>query len=174
MNNRTVLFGGKSTGGIAFTGTLAACSLVLGWIEFIMPISSVPGIKLGISNIVIVIALYNLSKTSACFLSIIKPLLSCFLFSGASALPFSLSGSLLSFAAMMLVYKRKSVSEIGASALGGAMHITAQVLAAIILTGTPSLWRLLPVLWLCGIITGTLIGVVSKIIGKRIVGIRKF
>ena len=153
----------------ALLGMLLALALVLGWVEHLLPVFvSVPGVKLGLANIVVVFALYKLGRGSALLLSCAKVLLSAMLFGGLSGLLYSAAGAALSYLVMLLLHRRKSLSPIGVSAAGGAAHVTAQLGVAILLTATPGIWRFLPVLMAVGTVTGALAGLVAALVLDRL------
>jgi len=153
---------------------LTALALILGWVEHMIPVSrAAPGIKLGLANIAVVIALYLLGRKAAAIVSILKPLLSAALFAGLSGLIFSLSGAAASLCVMLILHRtdlsrRNRISAVGVSAAGGAAHVAAQVCAAMILTGTFALWRMLPLLLVCGGAAGAVNGGLSIAVIKRI------
>lgn len=150
-------------------GILAAAAIILGWVEHLLPlVPSVPGIKLGLGNIVVLLVLYRHGGREAALVSAAKVLLSALLFGSVSGLLYSASGAVFSLAAMLLLYKRKAFSPIGVSAAGGAAHITAQILAAMLLTLTSRLWTLTPPLLAVGTLTGALNGLITSLVIKRL------
>ncbi len=153
---------------LAELGLLTALAVIFGWIEHLLPlVPSVPGIKLGLGNIVIMLALYRFGRREAALLSAAKVLLCALIFGGFSGILYSASGAILSLAVMIIMYKRKAFSPIGVSAAGGAAHITAQVLTAILLTSTTQIWRILTVLLAVGTLTGALNGLLTlALLGK--------
>lgn len=157
---------------IAELGLLSALAIIFGWVEHMVPLlPSIPGIKLGLGNIVVVLALYRFGKREAFAVSLVKVLLSALLFGSVSGLAYSASGAALSFAVMCLIYKNEKFTPVGVSAAGGAAHICAQVAAAMILTSTVQLWRLVPPLLVSGVVTGALSGVVALMIQKKLKGV---
>lgn len=157
---------------IAELGLLSALAIILGWVEHMVPLlPSVPGVKLGLGNIVVVLALYRFGKREAFAVSAVKVLLSALLFGSVSGLVYSASGAAFSFFVMCLFYKNEKLTPVGVSAAGGAAHICAQVAAAIILTSTPQLWRLIPPLLAVGVLTGALSGAVVLMLQKKLKGV---
>lgn len=157
------------TNKIAQAGVLAALALILGWVDSLIPLSSaLPGLKLGLANLAVVIALYRLDIPHAAAVSAVKVLLSSLLFGSVSGLIYSASGALVSLVVMSLVKRLPSVSAVGTSAAGGAAHIAAQFATAAVLTSTPALLRLLPPLLAVGTVTGSLLGLTALIVMKRI------
>lgn len=154
---------------IAFSSVMTALCLVISYIEFLFPINiAVPGIKPGFSNIVIVLLICTLGFQYAFPVLILKILLTSLLFSGVSGMIFSLTGGLLSFLIMYLLYRTKIFSPIGISAAGGVFHNTGQLLAAAFLTGSSKVFYYFPILLISGLVTGTIIGFLTIIILKRV------
>ncbi len=154
---------------IAEYGLLIALAMVLSYVEFLIPFSvAVPGVKLGLANIVVVFALYRLGKTEAFVISILRVLLMTFMFGNAFALFYSLSGAILSFAAMLLLLKTKRFSHIGVGISGGVFHNIGQILCAMVLLGTKQIAYYLPVLLVSGTIAGIAIGVIAGILINRL------
>lgn len=157
---------------IAELGLLSALAIIFGWVEHMVPLlPSVPGVKLGLGNIVVVLALYLFGKREAFAVSAVKVLLSALLFGSVSGLVYSASGAALSFVTMCLLYKNKRLTPIGVSSVGGAAHICAQIAAAMLMTATPQLWRLIPPLLAVGTLTGALSGAVALMIQKKLKGV---
>ena len=154
---------------IAEYGLLIALAMVLSYVEFMIPFSvAVPGVKLGLANIVVVFALYRLGKTEAFVISILRVLLMTFMFGNAFALFYSLSGAILSFAVMLLLLKTKHFSHIGVGIGGGVSHNIGQILCAMVLLGTKQIAYYLPVLLVSGTIAGIAIGVIAGILINRV------
>jgi len=154
---------------IAELGLLTALAIILGWVEHLLPIvPAVPGIKLGLGNIVVVFSLYRFGKKEAAMISAAKVMLSALIFGSISGLIYSASGAIVSFFVMCILYKLSTVSSIGVSAGGGAAHICAQLCVAMIITATPQLWRILAPLLLTGTLTGALNGLLNNILIKKI------
>lgn len=150
---------------------LLALALVLGWIEHMLPaLSSVPGIKLGLSNVPVLFALYACGRRPALLIAVGKVVLSCALFGGFSAFLYSAAGMTAAFIAMAVLCQQHYVSPVGTSAAGGAVHVAAQTGVAMLLTGTPSLWRLLPLMLAAGTLSGVLTGVIVLLVLKRLDG----
>ena len=154
----------------AFFGVYTALALILSYVEALIPISfGVPGIKLGLANLIIVIVLYKSSRVSdALIISIIRIVLSGFMFGNMFAIIYSLAGGILSFAVMCLLKRCDSFSIIGVSIVGGVFHNIGQLVVAMIVVETYSIGFYLPVLLIAGLITGALIGIVAGEVLKRI------
>lgn len=145
---------------------LTAVALILGWVEHMIPIApGIPGVKLGLGNIVVLYAMYLLDNKSAAILMLLKVFLSGFLF-GASlwTMLISLSGGVLSLVVMMLVKRVPRIPIIAVSVFGAVFHIVGQLLVIVLARMTPWSFLLiyLPVLGVASVITGVLTGVVAK------------
>lgn len=142
---------------------LAAVALALGWVEQFIP-APMPGIKLGLSNTVLLYALYLLDAKSAVLLMMLKVGLSGLMYAGVFAMVYSLCGGALSLLMMVLVKKlsRDSVSIIGVSAVGAVFHNVGQLLIAAALLGWRPVALYGPVLIIAGVVMGVVTGVVGK------------
>ena len=164
----------KSTKRLTLTAMLTAAALVLGWLEHAVPITgSLPYIKLGISNIAVVFAVYMLGAGCAWALVAAKVILSAMLFGGFSGFLYSAAGGAASLAVMLLVSRIKNVTPIGVSAAGGAFHMAAQVTVAALLTSTGRIFWLLAPLLAVGTLTGAATGVACSLVlrgAKRLGG----
>ena len=150
-------------------GLLTALGLIIGYIEFLIPIPlGIPGVKPGFSNIVIVWALYSLGPWEALMINGMRIFLSGFLFGNFSMILYSLAGAAVSFLCMCLAKKSGLFSMTGVSMIGGVMHNMGQLLVAMAVLETVSLVYYGPVLLAAGVITGLLIGIVSGEVKKRI------
>ncbi len=149
-------------------GLLVALSLILSYVESQIPsFFMVPGIKLGLSNVCIVFALYTLSSKDAFFISILRVFISSLLFGSVLSLLYSLSGAIVSFFLMALMKKTGLFSSLIVSIVGGVMHNTAQLFVAIIVIGTNALLYYIPFLLISGVVTGAVIGYLASIVLKR-------
>lgn len=148
------------------TALLSATAIIFGYIETLLPSVGIPGIKLGLSNIVILLAIYKLSIPSALFIMLIKVLVTSLLFSGLNVFFFSLCGGVLSITAMIL-FKNRSFSVVGVSILGGVFHNIGQILVAGFVLGT-SVFYYLPILLISGCITGFLTGYICNVTMKHL------
>ncbi len=154
---------------LALMGLLTALGLIIGYIEFLIPIPlGIPGVKPGFANIVIVWALYSLGPWEALMINGMRIFLSGFLFGNFSMILYSLAGAAVSFLCMCLAKKSGLFSMTGVSMIGGVMHNMGQLLVAMAVLETVSLVYYGPVLLAAGVITGLLIGIVSGEVKKRI------
>lgn len=152
----------------AVFGIMIALAFTLSYLESLLPLNiGVPGVKLGLANLVVVVALYKLKPGEAFAIAMIRILLAGLTFGNTYSLIYSLCGGILSFAVMALV-KNTRLSVIGVSIIGGTMHNIGQISAAAVLMGTNKIIYYLPVLLIAGLLTGFLTGLLSKTIIERI------
>ena len=154
---------------VAYFGVFTALALMFSYIETMIPIQfGVPGIKLGFANIMIVIMLYKSSAKEALLLSIVRIMLSGFLFGNLSSILYSIAGGVLSLGIMTLLKKQGGFSVIGVSVAGGVSHNVGQLFVAMLVVETYQVGYYFPVLLVAGVLTGLGIGVVSQEVLKRI------
>ncbi len=152
---------------IALYGLMVALAFVFSYFESLIPFHfGIPGVKLGLANLVVVVALYIMKPAQAFSIAVIRILLASMTFGNVYSLAYSLCGGILSFAVMYLVKKTK-LSVIGVSMLGGICHNIGQIIVAAIIMETINIAYYLPVLLVAGLLTGLLLGVVSKIVIER-------
>ena len=153
---------------LARYGLLIALALALSWLESLLPPLGVPGVKLGLPNLVVVFALYRLGTWDAWLLSVVRVLLASALFGSGVSLAYSVAGAVLSLAVMGLLKKTDKFSSVGVSVAGGVAHNAGQISVAMALLETARLAWYLPVLWISGTVAGVLIGIASGELVKRI------
>ena len=154
--------------GISLCAVLTALALIFSYIEALIPFQfGIPGIKLGLSNLVVLIALYGIGASYAFGINVSRILLSGLLFGGVSAMIYSLAGGLLSFAVMYGLKKTRLFSPVGVSMAGGVMHNVGQLTVAALIVETSQIYLYLPALLISGMITGILLGIASAwILGR--------
>lgn len=158
----------SSTKKIATYGMLIALAFIFSYLETLIPINAtLPGIKLGLANIVVLIALYTLGSKAAFSLSVVRVLLTSITFGNMSMFWFSLAGAMLSFAVMALLKRAKGFSMVGVSIAGGVAHNVGQIIVAMIVLGRVIAYYLL-VLVIVGTFTGTAVGIVGAVILKKL------
>ena len=144
---------------VAISALFASLALIFSYIEAILPAApGIPGIKLGIANLVVMIAMYRLDLRYALTINLIRIFLAGFMFSGLYGAIYSLCGCLVSFAVMCLLKKTDLFSVIGVSMGGGVAHNIGQLTIAAVLVASPEIFYYLPVLILSGTVSGILIG----------------
>lgn len=149
----------------AFLGLFACLALIFSYVEAIVPLPiPVPGVKLGLANVLIVICLYTYGVKEAVAINVVRIILLAVLFANPYSFIYSLAGAVISMALMYLLYKSKGFSIIGVSVAGAVGHNTAQILTAMAVTRMVKLIDYLPVLIISGIITGLIIGIIGQII----------
>jgi len=151
---------------IAYISILACLSIIFGYIESLFPASPIPGIKLGISNIVILFALYKTDFGSSFLIMLIKVLVTSLLFSGFNVFIYSLAGGI--FSILVMHFSVKLFSKVGVSMAGGVFHNIGQLLAAAFMMQTSAVFVYTPYLLISGVIVGFITGNVCSIIIKRI------
>lgn len=160
---------------VALCGLLVALMLVLGYVESLIPIPiGVPGVKLGLSNGVLLFALYMLNIPTAFLLMVVKVLLSGLLFGGVSAMMFAFAGGLLSMVLMAPLSRVKNVSIITVSIVGAVMHNIGQVLMAMLILQTSALLYYMVILMLVGIAAGALTGVTANAVIRHMRALKIF
>lgn len=154
---------------VAYFGVFTALALIFSYVETLIPIHfGIPGAKLGLANLVIVIVLYQAGWKDALLLSVTRIVLSGFLFGNLFGILYSLAGGLFSLAVMTIIKRRESFSMIGVSMAGGVTHNIGQLIVAMIVVETYQVGYYLPVLMLAGLATGTLIGLVCREVLRRL------
>ncbi|MBQ7873578.1 MAG: Gx transporter family protein [Oscillospiraceae bacterium] len=158
---------------VAMLGLSIALAMIMSYIEVLVPLSfAVPGIKMGLANIVIIFVLYKIGTKEAILVSLIRVILVSMLFSNVMSMWYSLAGAVLSLLVMWILKKTDKFSIIGVSVAGGIMHNVGQIIMAIILLGTEQIALYLPVLIVTGTITGIVIGIVAGLVINRFKNIR--
>ena len=151
----------------ALFGLMVALAFTLSYLESLLPLNlGIPGVKLGLANLVVVTALYTMKPGEAFIIAIIRIVLAGLTFGNTYSLIYSLCGGLLSFC-VMLAIKQTKLSVSGVSMLGGVSHNIGQIAAAAVLMGTARIIYYLPVLLVSGVVTGLLLGLLAGIIIKR-------
>ena len=151
----------------ALLGMLVALAFVLSYIETLIPINlGIPGAKLGLANLVVMVALYTLGTKEAFALSMVRILLTGLTFSSMAAMLYSFAGGLL----MYLAKRSKLFSAAGVSVLGGISHNAGQIFVAMWVLDTATLIYYLPVLAITGIASGTVIGLLAVMVIRRVSG----
>ena len=157
---------------VAYFGVFTALALIFSYVETLIPINfGIPGVKLGLANLIIVIALYKMRLLEVYLLSIVRVLLSGFIFGNYFSIIYSLAGGLLSLTVMAVFKRKDGFSIMGISIAGGVFHNVGQLIVARLVVETFSVAYYVPVLLIAGMITGLLIGIVSNEMLKRLVNV---
>ncbi len=153
---------------IALLSIFLALALILSYVEVLIPFSfGIPGIKLGLANALILLALYLMGWREALLLDIARIALSALLFGSVFSFLYSLAGGILSFLVMALLKKTNRLHVITVSICGGVTHNLGQLIIAAIFVSNLKILYYLPVLLLAGFLTGALIGIISRELLRR-------
>lgn len=153
----------------AVFGVFTALALIFSYVELLIPVNfGIPGAKLGLVNLVIVIVLYKTDWKEALLLSVVRIILAGFLFGNLFGILYSLAGGILSLAVMALLKRTGAFSVIGVSMAGGVSHNVGQLIMAMLVVETYAVGYYLPVLLIAGLITGTVIGIAGREMLKRL------
>lgn len=159
----------KKVKNIAMCGVLTTLAMIFSYIDSLISIPiPVPGVRLGISNIVIITALYIVGVKEAMIVNILRIVLTSILFSNATSFWFSITGGMLSIIVMILLKKIELFSIVGISVAGGVSHNIGQIIAAVIIMETHAILYYLPVLLITGTVAGIVVGVVAAMVLKRL------
>lgn len=153
----------------AYFGVFTALALIFSYVETFVPVPvGIPGVKLGLANLIIVIALYKMTVRETYVLSVVRVVLAGFIFGNLFSIVYSLAGGLLSLTVMVLLKKSGRFSLIGISAAGGVFHNVGQLLMAAIVLESLSVGYYFSVLLVSGVVTGILIGIIAGEMLKRL------
>lgn len=154
---------------VAYFGVFTALALIFSYVETLIPINfGIPGIKLGLANLIIIIALYKMKVKEAYALSVVRVVLAGFMFGNLFSIIYSLAGGLLSLSVMVLLKKTDKFSLFGISMAGGVFHNVGQLIVAILVMENLNIVYYMPVLLISGLITGFVIGIVAGEMLKRL------
>lgn len=154
---------------VAKIGVFVALAMVFSYVEVLIPFNfGIPGVKLGIANIVVVTGLFMLKPREVFLIFLFRIMLMGFLFGNGVSVLYSLSGGLLSFGVMLVLKKYNLLSIIGISVAGGIFHNIGQIMAAALVLHSKAVIYYLPVLLAAGVITGSLIGFLSRSVVKAL------
>lgn len=148
---------------------LVSAALILGYVESLIPVfAAVPGVKVGLANIVVVFALYKMGNKAAAIISALRIFLSALLFGNMFAMLYSFSGATLSLLSMIILKKTDKFSVITVSIVGAVMHNLGQIIAAMFVLQTKELIYYMAPLTVSGVAAGAVIGVVGAIVCERV------
>lgn len=153
---------------VSYLGMFLALALVFSYVENLIPFFfGVPGMKLGLTNVVILLVLYSMGTKDAYIVSVLRVLLAGFLFGNAFSIIYSLAGGLLSLTVMCLLKRMGKLHLITISVCGGICHNLGQIIVAVCVVENLYLFGYFPFLFIGGGLTGLLIGIVACEILKR-------
>ena len=154
---------------VAFLSMSIALAMILSFVESLIPaLVAIPGIKIGLPNLIIVFILYRVGWKETVIVSIIRILLVAMLFGNVQTMTFSIAGAVLSLLGMILLQKTNWFSTIAVSITGGILHNIGQIIAAVLWTQTAEIAYYLPVLLVSGTVAGTVIGLLAGLLVKRL------
>ena len=153
---------------LARLALLTAVALTIFLVEAQLPVLPIPGAKLGLANLVVIVALYTMGVRAAFTLSLVRIVLAGFTFGSPASMIYSLAGGMLSLAVMAVARKAQVFSATGVSVLGGVSHNVGQIFVAILVMENTSLAYYLPVLVLSGTAAGVLVGILAAVLVKRL------
>lgn len=154
---------------MALLGVLTAGAIVIAILESFIPSIGIPGVKLGLANIVILVTLYELGIWEAASINLLRVLVVGLVRGTFLSMGFlmSLTGCVMSLGIMILFYLLlKWFSIVGVSVIGAIFHVTGQILVAMLYLGTAYIVLYLPVIAISAIITGVFVGIIARIIIK--------
>ncbi|MDE6621486.1 MAG: Gx transporter family protein [Lachnospiraceae bacterium] len=146
----------------AYCAMLTALAVIFGYVEALIPIGfGIPGVKLGLANIVIVIALYILPNYQVFVIQLMRIVLVSFLFGNMSMMLYSLAGGMLSLLVMCYLKRMDIFSVTGVSIAGGVSHNIGQLVVAVLVVQNLKIAFYFPALMMAGLVTGCVIGMLA-------------
>lgn len=159
---------------VATYGMLIGLAFIFSYLEAIIPIPiPIPGVKLGLANLVNIVGLYTVGIGGTIAVSLIRIVLVGFTFGNMSTMIYSLAGGILSLSLMILFKKADWFSQIGVSVIGGIGHNIGQLIIAAVVVQTSGVFYYLPFLLVAGIVAGAVIGLLGGLVTERISGFVK-
>ena len=150
-------------------GMFIAVAMVFSYLESLIPLNiAVPGVKLGLANLVTIVVLFKLDAGSAWLVSIVRVVLSALLFGNLSVMVYSLAGAVLSLLVMTVCMKLKLLDILGTSILGAVSHNAGQVIMAAVLMKSGNIMLYIPVLCISGTIAGVCIGIAGAALVRNL------
>mgnify|MGYP002605552165 FL=1 len=165
----------KTAKWVALYGMLISLAFIFSYIEAVIPIPiPVPGVKLGLANLVLIVGLYTVGISGTIAVSLVRIVLVGFTFGNLSSMIYSLAGGIVSLILMILLKKTGKFSQIGVSIIGGIGHNIGQLTAAALITETAGVFYYLPFLIVAGVIAGAVIGLLGGMVTDRIQNVVKW
>lgn len=153
----------------AFMGIFCALALILSYLESLIPISfGIPGVKLGLANLVVVFMLYFMKPGYAAAVNLVRVVVSGLLFGNVFGIIYSAAGAVLSFLVMWPLSRIRRLSPVGVSTAGGIAHNMGQLIAAVFIVGGTQVMYYIPVLLVSGTVTGIVMGVLARLMINNI------
>ncbi|MGF6375994.1 heptaprenyl diphosphate synthase [Clostridiales Family XIII bacterium PM5-7] len=165
QSNKSVLH----TKWLALSSMFAALALIFSYVEAIIPFSiGIPGVKLGLANLVIIIALYQMNFRYAMTINMVRIFVAGLLFNGLFGALYSLAGGMVSLVVMWALKRTGLFSMIGVSMAGGVAHNFGQLLVASYIVSNLRMFLFFPILLISGMVSGILIGIVAYVINQKV------
>ncbi len=152
---------------VSLIAMFSAFAIIISYVESFIPSIGIPGVKLGLANIVIVLAIYVLDVRYAIIIDIVRILVIGFLFGNLFSIYFAFGGAVFSILVMFILKKFFDFSIITVSIFGGVFHNVGQIVVAMIAVGTYNVIYYLPVLMIAGIICGAIVGILARVLYVR-------
>ncbi len=164
----------KTAKWVALYGMLISLAFIFSYIEAVIPIPiPIPGVKLGLANLVSIVGLYTVGIKGTIAVSLVRIVLVGFTFGNLSSMIYSLAGGTVSLIFMILLKKTGKFSQVGVSIMGGIGHNIGQLTAAALITETAGVFYYLPFLMVAGVIAGAVIGLLGGLVTARIQSVVK-
>ena len=158
----------KSLNKVAYLALCLALAMLFSYVESLFPLSlGIPGIKMGLPNIIVVFLIYRAGIKEAASVSISRIFLSALLFGNLFSFLYSLAGALLSLLVMILLKKSGAFRVVTVSISGAVSHNLGQILVAMLILGFKEILYYLPYLILSGILAGIVIGILAALFIHR-------
>lgn len=153
---------------VAYLGLMAALALILSYVEALFPpiYAAVPGIKVGLPNIVIIFMLYRFGLKEAAAVSLVRLAAVALLFGSVMTLAYSLAGAVLSLTLMALCKRFNIFTTVGVSVVGGVSHNLGQIIVAMIVMETAQIGYYMVILAITGTLAGVFIGLAGNLLLK--------
>jgi len=156
-------------------GMLIALAFIFSYVEAMIPVPlPIPGIKLGLANLVSVVGLYTIGTAGTAAVSLVRIVLVGFTFGNTFSMIYGLAGGIVSLSVMILARKTGWFGKVGVSILGGVFHNVGQLSIAAFVTKTAGVFSYMPVLLVAGVVTGAVIGMLGGLVTERISRISYF
>lgn len=154
---------------IVLLSVSTALAMIFSYIESLIPFYfGVPGMKLGLANLLIVLIMFTIGEGYALLINLLRIALTALLFTNIYSFVFSIAGALLSFLLMVIIKRLFRLSVLSVSLFGAIAHNAGQLIAAAVLVKEYAILYYLPALLLAGAVTGFLIGLMARLIIPRI------
>lgn len=152
---------------ISLLALFTAFAVVLSYVETFIPAIGIPGAKLGLANFAIIMVMYTVGNKEAFITNIIRIIIIGAFFGNLFSICFSIAGALFSFIGMVILKETNKISMITVAIIGGVLHNIGQIIVASFILNNVGIFTYAPALIIAGIITGTIIGIISGILYKR-------